>query len=175
MKVLGCVPFILEFCNRKQKKKNKMDIDQLLESKDINNFIIELDNYISELCDNGENMDRLTEAQKVFYYNQNIENEVNDGGFNQYFFNSSGNNALEIVESLKIIGAYKTASIVQRAVNQFPNSKIPKDRAERIALLQQIESIANHKWEELEQEFYKYEDDLNKLNIEFIKKNKKDF
>ena len=42
------------------------------------------------------------------------------------------------------------------------------------ALLQQIENKANEKWDKLDQEFYNYEDNLNELNIEFIKKNKKD-
>ena len=68
-----------------------------------------------------------------------------------------------------------TSSILQKAISEFPNKLAPKDRDERIALLQQIENFANEKWDELDKEFYKYEDNLNELNIEFIKRNKNDF
>ena len=152
-----------------------MNIEKLLDSDNINNSIIEIDNYVGELCEYGDSLDKLTKAQKIFYYNQCLEREVNNGGFNQYFYNSSGDYSNETVEALKAIGAIKTSSILQRAINQFPNGIVPKDRDERISLLQQIENKANEKCDKLDQEFYNYEDNLNELNIEFIKKNKKDF
>lgn len=74
--------------------------------------------------------------------------------------------------SLKAIAAEKTASILQQAIDQFPNSIIPKDRDQRTEVLEQIEEAANKVWDELDQFFYKYEDDLNALNIAYIKKNK---
>ncbi len=152
-----------------------MNLDKLLVSDNLNNSIIEIDNYVEELCEYGERLEKLTEAQKTFYYNQCLEREVNNGGFNQYFYNSSGDYSHETIEALKAIGANRTSSILQKAISQFPNKLAPKDRDERIALLQQIENFANEKWDELDKEFYKYEDNLNELNIEFIKRNKNDF
>jgi hypothetical protein len=107
------------------------NLDELLNSEDSNGSIIELDNFIGELCDYGDDFSKLTDQQKLFYLNQNLEREINNGGFNQYFCNSSGDNTHETIISLKAIGADKTAEILQRAIDQFPNKTVPKDRDER--------------------------------------------
>lgn len=151
------------------------NLGRLLNADNINASIIELDNFIGDLCNYGDEMDKLTEPQKLFYLNQNLEREVNNGGFNQYFVNSSGDFAQETILSLKAIGADKTSSILQMAIDQFPDKKVPKDRDERIEIIEQIEDTANEVWEELDQAFLEYEDDLNKLNIEYVKKHKKFF
>ena len=150
-------------------------LDSLLSADDTNGSIIELDNFIGELCDYGDDYGKLTEPQKLFYFNQNLEREINNGGFNQYFCNSSGDNAHETILSLKAIGADKTANILQKAIDQFPDKKVPKDRDERTEIVEQIEELADEVWEELDQKFFTYEDDLNTLNIEFIRKNKDKF
>ena len=153
----------------------KLDLEKLLSSDDLNSSIIELDNYIGELCSYGDEMDKLTEEQKLFYFNQCLEREINNGGFNQYFFNSSGDFTHQTVQSLLTIGANKTANILQKAIDQFPAKNTPKDRTERQEILEQIEETATPIWEELDQKFFTYEDDLNTLNIEFIRKNKDKF
>lgn len=155
-----------------------VDLDQLLKAQDSkgkNASIIELDNYICKHCAWGEELNKLSPSQRKFYYNQELEREVNNGGFKQFYFNSSGNFAEEVVDSLMAIGANKTFKIVKKANNQFPNGKVPKDRDERQKVLEQIEEKANEAWEKLNQDFYKYEDDLNTLNLEFIKKHIDDF
>jgi hypothetical protein len=148
------------------------NLDSLLNSDNTNHSIIELDNFIGELCNYGDDMSELTEPQKLFYLNQNLEREVNNGGFNQYFINSSGDYAHETIPSLKEIRAYITADILQKAIDQFPDKKVPKERNKRMEIVEQIEDIANEVWEELDQKFFEYEDDLNELNIEYVKKHK---
>jgi hypothetical protein len=156
-------------------ENKKPDIDKLINSDNINNNLIELDNYISALSDYGDSIERLNEPQKNFFYNQTLEREVNNGGFNQFYLNSSGDFAHEIIISLKKIGANKTAMIVEKANDQFPDKIVPKDRASRQEILSHIEENANEIWEELDQKFFAYEDDLNALNMDFIKKNKASF
>ncbi|HZH64889.1 MAG TPA: DUF4375 domain-containing protein [Flavisolibacter sp.] len=77
-------------------------------------------------------MNKLTEPQRLFYLNQNLEWEINNGGFNQYFINASGDFAHQTIQSLTAIGARTTADIVQKAIDQFPNKQVPQDRVERI-------------------------------------------
>jgi hypothetical protein len=153
----------------------KLDLDKLLSSDDLNSSIIELDNHIGELCSYGDEMDKLTEPQKQFYYNQCLEREINNGGFNQYFLNSSGDYAHLTVQSLRTISANTTADILQKAIDQFPDKEVPQDRRERQEILEQIQEKADPVWEELDQKFFVYEDDLNKLNIEYIRQNKDKF
>ncbi|HMC84595.1 MAG TPA: DMP19 family protein [Chitinophagaceae bacterium] len=148
------------------------NLDSLLSSDDVNASIIELDNFIGELCDYGDDYNNLTEQQRLFYLNQNLEREINNGGFEQYFRNSSGDNAHETILSLKAIGAYKTADILQQAIDQFPNKQVSKVREERIKSIEQIEEVVNEVWNKLGQKFFKYEDDLNALNIAYVKKYK---
>ncbi|MBK7308902.1 MAG: DMP19 family protein [Chitinophagaceae bacterium] len=148
------------------------NLDELLNSDDSNRSIIELDNFIGELCDYGDDFSKLTDQQKLFYLNQNLEREINNGGFNQYFINSSGDNAHETILSLKAIGADKTADILQKAIDQFPIKTVPKDRDKRSEIVEQIEEVADEVWNDLDQKFYQYEDNLNALNIEYIKKHK---
>lgn len=153
----------------------ELDIDELINSEDLNRSIIEIDNYVSDLCDYGDSLEKLNEHQRIFFYNQTIEREVNNGGFNQFYYNSSGDHAHETVESLKSIGAGKTAQIVSKANSRFPNAVVPRDRDERNGVLQKIENESNDSWEKLDDDFCKYEEDLNALNMEYIKAHKEHF
>ncbi len=154
---------------------NKPNLEQLLNSEDVNNSIITLDEYISDLSNLGDNIELLSGEQKVFFFNQIFEREVNHGGFEYFFWNSSGNFVHEVLESLKQIGANKTLGLLQAAINEFPGGKVPTDINERQSLIEKIEDEANPKWDVLFNSFLEYEDDLNALNFEFIKQNKNSF
>jgi len=157
--------------SHKYSENKKLNLSSLLSSEDANDIVIKLDNYIGELCSLGDEIDKLTEEQKLFYYNQCLEREINNGGFSQYFFNSSGDFTHQTLQSLQTIGATKTADILQKAIDQFPDKKVPHDRNERKEILEQIEETVSPIWEELDQKFLKYEEDLNTMHIEFVKKN----
>lgn len=154
---------------------DKPGLDKLLYSDNKNSSIIEMDNFICKLCHWGENLEKLTEPQKNFFFIQNLEREVNNGGFKQYFYNSSGDFSHETIKSLKIIGADKTAAKLQEAIDQFPDKTVPKDRAKRHSIMDIIGEKAEQIWDELDQRFFVYEDDLNSLNIEYIRQNKDKF
>ena len=160
--------------NKKNGADNKPDIDNLL-LNDTDKLIMDLDTYLCELSSYGDELEKLTEPEKTFYYNQYLEKEINNGGFNQYFYNSSGDFAHQTLISLRQINAIKTADILQLAIDQFPNSIVPKDRSERQEILETIEEKADEVWEQLDKRFLEYEDNLYDLNIEFIKQNRSSF
>jgi hypothetical protein len=54
--------------------------------------------------------------QKVFSAIWEVEAEVNNGGFAQYFVNSSSESAHFVVEALETVGAPKTAGICRSAI-----------------------------------------------------------
>lgn len=148
------------------------NLEALIDSPDTNNLVIELDNFIGDLCAYGDEIDTLTPSQRYFYLNQSLEREVNNGGFDQYFLNSSGDNAHDTLDSLKAIGASRTVALLQRAIDVFPDSKVPKDREERGNILQnQLPPSAREQWNELDEAFFAYEDDLNSLNLAFVRAN----
>ena len=151
------------------------NLEKLLKAKNINDSIIKIDNFVSELCQWGERLDKLTEPQKNFYFNQCLEREVNNGGFSQYFTNSSGEYAHQTVETLKLIGANNFAKILQKAIDKFPSKTVPQDSGERQEIVEQIEENNDEVWEKLDDKFYEYPEDLNQLNINYIMQNKEFF
>jgi Domain of unknown function (DUF4375) len=164
-----------DYYNPTDESKENLDLEKLLASADINSSIIELDNFICLICQWGEKIEILTYEQQQFYFIQNLEREVNNGGFEQYFVNSSGDFAHETLEALKIVGALLTATLLQIAIDEFPNQNVPKDRNERIDFIINLSEKTSEVWEKLDQKFFAYEDDLNTLNIEYVRKNRHSF
>ena len=56
--------------------------------------------------------DALTPTEKIIFIMVGLEREINNGGFEQWFFNSAGNYALDTPAALEAIGANHTAGIV---------------------------------------------------------------
>jgi hypothetical protein len=160
------------FGGKKEEEPQKPNIDTLLASPDSNGSIIELDNYICKLCSWGKHLEKLSEPQRVFYLNQELEREINSGGFESFFYNSYGTYADETVSTLKTIGANQFAQILQEAMNVFPNGQVPKDIDERQELM---DSFAEGIWEQIDQKFYAYPENLNELNLEYVRRYKDSF
>lgn len=151
-------------------KTIKQIIDEQSQSND---KIIAIDEILSSTF--FEKPDDLSENEKLFVYIENLEREINNGGFNQYFFNLSGNHAQETVQALKKIKANKTATLLEKAIEQFPDSNVPSDRIERQEIMEKVEDKADEVWDELDNSFYKYEDDIAELLLDFVKNNIDDF
>jgi hypothetical protein len=60
-------------------------------------------------------IDALSPAERVFLCVWNLEAEVNNGGFEQFFVNSAGDNAAETPGALRQIGAAQAAAIAEEA------------------------------------------------------------
>jgi hypothetical protein len=146
--------------------------EEILRTKSGQDAIIEIDDLLSPIFYDAP--DTLTECEKNIVYIEELEREVNNGGFNQYFFNSSGDFALETIGALKIIGSKTFLEIVQEAVDKFPGKIVPKDRGERQKLLANIDENIEL-WEELDNRFYEYEEDIYELMIRYIRKNINEF
>lgn len=93
---------------------------------------------------------------------EDLEAEINNGGFDQYFFNSVADKATETIAALKFIGAVHTANIMQSACAKFPGGMPPKERSVRQELLMSV-SPDSDGFEEEDQAFYEYRDDLSGL------------
>lgn len=138
-------------------------------------IVAEIYGAILAKCRYGGRLDTLNEHERVLYAVQVLEEEVNNGGFSQFVYNSSGDLAGEVVSAFTAIGAVKTAAICQKALSAF-GTELPTDRKERQELLEQLESdgiddILN----ECDDAFYEYEEDLAQLNYEYIMKNRSSF
>ena len=106
----------------------------------------------------------ISEAERVFICIWQLEAEVNNGGFAQYFTNSSGDLAADAPAALEAIGATHTASIVRGANAIFPGGP-PRDRDAREDA---FGAIAEDAFEELDDRFLAYEDDLSSLLYAYV-------
>lgn len=115
--------------------------------------------------------DGMTDAEKVFFCIWTLEGDVNNGGFDQYFFNPWSEYSIKTVDAFEKIGASKTASIIRRANSVFGNSGPAKDRTTRQKQLDSLTESGKEKLKGLDDEFYEYHEDIDKLLYEFVVKN----
>ena len=73
---------------------------------------------------------------------EELDMEVNNGGFNQYFFNSSGQNCFETLRELRKVGKSKKAELLERAIEYINPGKLSEREL--------IENLRNRRVSELD-------------------------
>ncbi|AUC17099.1 hypothetical protein BTO06_12455 [Tenacibaculum sp. SZ-18] len=204
---MGMFASILSFfgCKEKQSEKSKSDSEfdaQISESieafknrpihenltqeiidstKDEDLVQVIFDNLISKLPEDYtkeyETVNGWNQARKTIYLIWLLEAEVNNGGFNQFYFNSSGQFYKYIPEALLKINAELFADLTERAnkVYESENEKITEKQDGTLEGFS--ESYENNPLNSFDDEFYELYDkeDLMKLQVEYIRENSKEF
>lgn len=106
----------------------------------------------------------------IIYSTWGVEAEVNNGGFNQYFWNPAGQYADEAVAGFDAIGASAHAALMSRAI------EVEREVHERVQQLKArgtleafSESYQSNPLNELDDQFYALKEDLSMLRIAFIR------
>ena len=121
---------------------------------------------IERVHNSTEGFGGLSEAEKLYWAVALLRNEINNGGFHQYFFNSSGSYYDYAEKGLVAVGAVQTLDLLRRAKEiVFPTIPVPVDTEVRRNLLPVVEPDSpNPEWErkldELDQRFYANSDNL---------------
>jgi len=115
-----------------------------------------------------QGIDALDAREKVLFFVWELEAQVNNGGFNQYFFNSGSNHAAPTEEALRAIGAVNTASLLKEAMDVFGNGGPSPMRDERQNQLEAMSDEQEKAFDRLDEQFYLYPDDLSKLLAAFM-------
>jgi hypothetical protein len=110
----------------------------------------------------------LSEPEQTVYCLDALEREVNNGGFDQFFFNSSGDTALETVAALERLGAAHTAGLVRRALAVFHGGRPAADRGEREKQMEALPESARDTWSKLDEAFFEYRDNLAALERKYV-------
>jgi hypothetical protein len=119
--------------------------------------------------------DKLSDPERVFVAIWSLEAEVNNGGFDQYFFNSAGDLAEHTPAALEAIGASHTAEIVRQANRLFGRGGPSPERNKRQKQLESLPATASNEFDRLDEAFYEYEDDLETMLKAYTRKHKKEF
>jgi len=118
----------------------------------------------------------LNRSQIYFCVIWELEAEVNNGGFHQYFFNgvSSGTQLAPYV--LQEIGAAKCSDLVSRALEAVnPDATDWDDDDVRQAYLDGLDQGVRETLDGLDEEFFTYPDNLSDLLTKFVHANRSDF
>lgn len=119
---------------------------------------------------NGANFLELDELDQILVTIWGLEADVNNGGFDQYYFNGSGDQSPWAPEALRTIGAYKMADIVARANSVFGPDGPSHNRSARQAQLFLVAPPDKPgPWEALDEEFFAYPDDISMLMEAFLR------
>ena len=119
--------------------------------------------------------DGLTTAQQHALAVRMLVDEVNNGGFLQYFFNSSGDYWNAALRGLDAIGARSDEALFKQALQVFGTEEPSADRRIRN---QQIAKAANrleHPFDEIESTFYEDKEDREVLLLLYMIEHASDF
>jgi len=116
-------------------------------------------------------------SRQAIYMIWALEAEVNNGGYNQFYFNSSGQFYKHLADALKLVGANKFADLTKRANETFEKEN-PKITQHQDGTLEGFsKSYDDNPLNKYDDEFYDLykTENLQQIQVDFIRKNKKEF
>ena len=116
---------------------------------------------LSDKSDFGSDLSKLNDKEKVFMSMALLEQEVNNGGFDQYFLNLEGKYNDILVSSAEAIKAYDIAKICQKALAVYA------EHSKQDGIIEELSEYDNA--------FYESKDAISELCVQYAKKNKKYF
>ena len=118
-----------------------------------------------------------TKSRQAIYMIWVLEAEVNNGGYNQFYFNSSGQFYKHLPDALRLVGATKFADLTKRANETFEKEN-PKITQHQDGTLEGfIKSYDDNPLNKYDDEFYDLykTENLQQIQVDYIRKNKKEF
>jgi hypothetical protein len=156
-----------------------MSVDEILAIKDQAAFLRALGERVHERWQ-ALGYDALTRGEQLIVRLNAFVGEVNTNGFDGLLFNCTGDWAHEIHEDLALIGAMKTARLVEEAMSVFPGGQVPKDETQRRKLLRALKGSRKRSYEALIDRLNAAFDedaaeDLPALTFQYVQKNRRHF
>jgi hypothetical protein len=112
----------------------------------------------------------LPRGVRMVYTTWLAEAEVNNGGFNQYFWNSAGQFAHEALQDFELISATGHAALMKRAIAIAKREQATMEKYRKENTLEAFsESYKHTELNGLDDEFYDLEEDLSALRIKYIR------
>jgi hypothetical protein len=116
----------------------------------------------------------LSPENQLYFAASLVEGEVYNGGFDQYFFNSSADYYSYAVRGLTEMGALESCRLLVQAKElYFGESPVPETQASRIEFLRAsaaIEDERSKKVEDIDRMFWKDLDGFQQCAVAFAKK-----
>jgi hypothetical protein len=147
-------------------------IETILAIPDTTKFAIALSDFVNSRPTAFEDMSL---GEQTALCVDELEREVNNGGFEQFFLNSSGDYTQPVIDALRRIGASQCAQLMQQATAPFGPTGPSPDRDARTTQVESLRDAARDLWKTLSRAFMKYPDDLPELLRTYVAANKSQF
>ena len=127
--------------------------------------------------DEFEAVKDLTIGQRASYSVWCVEAEVNNGGFNQFYFNSSGQFAQLAVEGFRTFGANKFAALMEKANSIHSEIKDDLGKFNDGTVEGFSKSYENNALNDLDTQFFALykEEEISKLRINYSRSHIQEF
>lgn len=120
---------------------------------------------------NAEGPAALTQPQRHYSAVRVLDAEVRNGGFSQYFFNSSGDEWKSALSGLEAMGSRDRLALLQKALAKFDKSSPSEFRNQRMQQLAKIEDGKDSVFDQLETRYYKSSENLDVMVMRYVLKN----
>ncbi len=112
----------------------------------------------------------LSQSERYVYVMDGMLTEVNNGGFYQFFFNSTGELAYDLVPALAVVGSIEFLSIAEKAMALF-GEVASLDEESRYAHLDAItKSDELPLWEACDEAFFDCKEPLEAMIIDYAER-----
>ena len=123
----------------------------------------------------GQILRQATRGERALYALWTVDGEVNNGGFEQFFVNTSGALTQEAIRGAREIGARRHERILRAAVAPFQRG-VPKDRAARQRALDEIpDATKESTFGTLDDEWYAADRELERRLIAYVRTHPREF
>jgi hypothetical protein len=115
-------------------------------------------------------------SRQAIYVIWQLEAQVNNGGYDQFYFNSTGRYYAHVPDALMLVGATKFAALTKRA-NELHVAAQENAQRQDSTLVGSTALYDDVLFDQLDNEFYALyaTEDLPQLQVDYIRRNKQDF
>jgi hypothetical protein len=112
----------------------------------------------------------MSKGFQMVYATVELEDEVANGGFNQYFFNSTGEFRNEALEGYKLLGAAEHEKITAEAIRVYNEIKPKLEEAKAKGTIEAFsQSYKDNPLNKLDDRFYDLKEDTSAMRVKFIR------
>ena len=174
MRVFGYLVIYLTVLGCSQKERLTADQIESISNERLEEFIF--DNLYETIQYSGA-VAVLSKGQKAIYVTWILEGEVNNGGFNQFYFNSSAQLADFAEDTFITVGAHKLADLVREANLTYDLVKNDLEKYNDGTLESFSKSYEGNPLNDLDDKFYELAEvePLSNLRIKYIRSNIEEF
>jgi hypothetical protein len=116
-------------------------------------------------------LDALTQPERDVLAIEALEREVNNGGYSQFFVNSSNEFAAQIVDALRRIGCPRIAAVTERALSALPTGTPLKPDA-LVAAMETEDPSRDAELEECDSAYYAAREDVATALLHYLQRHR---